>query len=495
MNILKVLIPLLCAGSAHCAVASEVADTVTAPFHADYEIEAAATVSSTGTHTPFWLISNRSGLGSPRTNTGFVRGAIHAGGTIAPRWSWSGGVDLVGSWRSESPFLVRELYGAARYRDFELTVGSRLEDDRLVDMKLSSGDLLFSGNALPIPQIHLSMPDYLNIPWLNNWLGFKAYFSLGTFTDGKWQRDFVATGALYYKDVRYHSKGLRIRIGQADRSPVTFEGGLEMAAQFGGKIMIGDSVVKKMPSSLKDVISHVIIPTGGGSSDLPGEQSNVLGNHVGEWSARLNWSAPADFKVSAYYLHFFEDHSMMFFDYVWHDGLWGLEVTLPANPFVNKFVYEYLGFKDQSGPVYWDHTPSIPEQVSGTDNYYNHYLYGGWQNRGMGIGNPLVLSPLWNANRTIGFQCNRILSHHFGLSGSPTGEIDWRILASYTRGWGTYGSPYRDVLRNFNLLAEISYAPRRLSGWSATIAGAMDRGGMIGQSNGLMLSIKKTGIL
>ena len=53
----------------------------------------------------------------------------------------------------------------------------------------------------------------------------------------------------------------------------------------------------------------------------------------------------------------------MFFDDV------GLEVTLPANPFVNKFVYEYLGFKDQSGPVYWDHTPSIPEQVSGTDNY------------------------------------------------------------------------------------------------------------------------------
>ena len=97
-----------------------------------------------------------------------------------------GGVDLVGSWRSESPFLIRELYGAIRYRAFELSAGSRLENDRLVDMHLSSGDLLFSGNAVPIPQIKLSMPGYMDIPGLNGWLGFKAFFSIGWLTDSRW---------------------------------------------------------------------------------------------------------------------------------------------------------------------------------------------------------------------------------------------------------------------------------------------------------------------
>lgn len=477
------------------AFATEGTDTLTR-FKGSYEAEATATVSDRDAKTPFWLISNRGGLGSVKPDFGFVRGAAHAMGAITDRWSWNAGVDLVASWRSESAFLVRELYGAIRYRDFQLTVGSKLTSDRLVDQKLSSGDLLFSGNSLPIPQAMINMPDYMYIPGTKNWLAFKAFFSFGMFTDSKWQKDWVNPKYKYNQDVLYHSKGLRIKIGNIDKFPVDFEGGLEMAAQFGGKQMLGDKVVHKFPTGFKDIIK-VIIPEGGGGADTPGEISNVYGNHVGEWSARVNWHNPIgnESMFSVYYLHFFEDHSMMFFDYVWHDGLLGTEVKLPKNPFVSKIVYEYFYTKDQAGPVYWDHTAEIPEQVSGLDNYYNHGLYGGWQTWGMGIGNPMLISPIWNDDHSISFKCNRVITHHMGISGDPAPQLSWRMLGSYTRGWGTYWQPYKCVRRNVNFLVEADWHPYSLKGWSGIIALGIDRGSMLGHNIGAMFTIRKTGIL
>lgn len=486
-----ILSAVICASSALSVHAAESTDSL-----GGYEVEAMASVSSPSGHTPFWFITNRAGLGSTKPNTGYVRAAAHLKGEISKYWSWRGGADLVGAWRAEAPFMIRELYGAIKYRPFELLVGSKIEDNSLVDKNLSSGDLLFSGNSLPIPQVKVSIPEYLSVPFLNNWLAFKAYASVGMFTDADWQADFVRPSARSYKDVLYHTKGLHLKVGRPDRFPLIFEGHFDMASQFGGKIMLGGEVYKKMPSSFGDFFKHIFIPTGGGGPDFPGEQSNVLGNHVGQWSARLTYAPQnSDIRVSAYYLHYFEDHSMMFFDYVWRDGLYGLDITLPKNPFISKLVYEYLSTKDQSGPVYWDHTPDIPEQVSGCDNYYNHSLYGGWFHWGQGIGNPLVVSPIWNVDHGLRFACNRVVAHHIGATGDPLSWLRWRVLASYTRGWGTYGSPYVDVKRSLNLLGEITYTPQQLNGWSATFSVGYDRGGIIGESKGLMLSIKKTGIL
>lgn len=457
-----------------------------------YEAEFEAT-ASTGRHTPFWLVSNRAGLGWVREGAGFVRGAVHADGPIGGRWSWSGGIDLVGAWRSQSSFLVREFYGAVQYRNFELTLGSRLTDDRLVDPRLSSGDMLFSGNALPIPQVRLATRDYFAVPGLNRWLGVRAYASLGMYTDGNWQHGFVRGDNKWYKEKLFHSKGIIFRIGRQDRFPLVLEGGLEMAAEFGGKAMVGDRVETSFTHGIKDIIK-VIACEGGGSNALPAEASNVLGNHVGEWSARLSYRPAPGWKVAAYYLHFFEDHSMMFMDYTWHDGFYGIEVEAPSNPFISKAVYEYLYTKDQSGAVFWQSSAGNPEQVSGRDNYYGHSLYDGWQNWGMGIGNPLLISPAWNRDGSIVFQCNRIIGHHIGLEGRPCSLLSWRMLASYTRGWGTYNKPYRDIKKNFNFLAEFICTPRQLPGWSATASVAVDAGSMLGRSTGFLLSLRKTGL-
>ena len=79
---------------------------------------------------------------------------------------------------------------------------------------------------------------------------------------------------------------------------------------------------------------------------------------------------------------------------------------------------------------------------------------------------------------------NRVKGFHIGLNGSPTSEIDYRILVSVAKHWGTYGSPYRNIRRNQNGLLEVTYKPEQIRGWSFTLAGAVDGGNMLGESWG-----------
>lgn len=462
------------------------------PDSIEYKIEAQASFSK-GQHTPFWLVSNRHGLSSIKKNNGYMRAAAFKHIDRDRRFSWGAGADLALAYNYTSTFIIQQLYGEVKYRCLGAMIGSKEINGEFTNPRLSSGNLLYSGNARPIPQIRAGIPEFTYVPYTKDWLAVKGYISFGMFTDDKWQKDFVAPNGKHTEDVLYHSKGLFLRIGDRSKSPVWAEGGLEMAAQFGGKSYTNGKVID-MPTSLKD-IWHVIIPSGGGSDTPIGEQTNVYGNHVGSWNLRLNYDISPEWNVGAYYQHYFEDHSMMFFDYKWKDCLVGIEVSVPKNPVISTFVYEYLYSKDQSAPVYWDHTPEIPEQISGIDNYYNHGIYTGWQHWGMGIGNPLMISPIYNTNGQIYFRDNRIIGHHFGMMGNPTDEIEYRLLFSYTRSWGTYSSPRKEIADNINGLLEVTYSPRRLKGFSGTLSLGADAGDILGRSAGAMITLRKSGWL
>ena len=211
------------------------------------------------------------------------------------------------------------------------------------------------------------------------------------------------------------------------------------------------------------------------------------------YNIALAWQPKADWSIRAYYEHFFEDESQMTFEYGWKDGLYGIEVQLPENRFVSNFVYEFLHTKDPTGGVVWNATPEVPEQVSGRDDYYNHYLYNCWQHWGMGIGNPLVISPIFNTNGMLHFLNNRIIGHHFGLEGNPTDELNYRLLLSFTRSWGSYDYQAPDVLNNFNGLLEVTWTPNKFRGWFGKVGVAGDTGKLLGKSFGVLLSIGKTG--
>lgn len=468
-----------------------------------YHWKAQGMAATSSGHTPFWLVNNRMGLSSTAQNNGYVRGAFFRDMSHRKRFSWGFGADIAVPYNFTSKFVIQQLYGEIRWRSLELAVGSKERYLGLVNEELGSGDMTFSQNARPVPQVFLSMPRYEWVPWTRHWLAAKAYISYGMQTDWRWQRDHVGPDGRWVDKVLFHSKGLFLRVGDPSRHQVTFEGGLEMAAHFGGTIHMidaatGEHITVHQPHGLKSFLKALIPASGSGGDHTAqlGEETNVEGNHLGQWSAAVTYKPRGtEWGFRAYYQHYFDDHSMMFFDHAWRDMLAGLEISFPKNRFVSQFVYEYLTTKDQSGAVYWDHTSEIPEQVSGRDDYYNNYLYPGWSHWGMGMGNPLVISPIYNADNSLDFKHNRVKGHHFGFKGEPFDCVDYRVLMSYTRSWGTYNNPTPTILHNFNALLEVGYHPAKLQGWDFRLGLAADGGRLLGKSVGAMLTVTKRGWL
>lgn len=462
----------------------------------EYAIEMGAT-SGWGTYAPLWLTANRQGLSSVNTESGYLRAGISRFVPLNKQLSFSAGIDLATAYNFTSSFVVQQAYADLTYRWLNLSIGSKERMPQLKNPKLSSGGMVESNNARPIPQIRLEVPDYVTIPGTHHWLHLKGHIAFGRFTDDRWQEHFASLGNKYAKDVLYHSKSIFAKVGNKERFPVVFEGGMQMSAQFGGDQYIAGQpkVAIDMPTRFVDFM-RVLIPMAGDDTTPEGEQVNIYGNHVGSWNfavtAYLN-----QWKLKAYYEHYFDDHSQMFFQYGrWKDGHIGLEVTFPKNRFIDSFVYEGLGTKDQTGPMLYDSFwGEFEEQISAKDNYYNHYLYQGWQHWGMGIGNPLLPGPLYNKNGQITFVSNRVLAHHIAFSGSPSQALNYRVLLTYSRHWGTYDNPFNEIKKQLNSLVEVTYLPPCWEGWSFTLSAALDRGNMLGNSGGGMLVIRKQGII
>lgn len=457
-----------------------------------YKAEVNATFATGGT-TPFWMVNNLQGLSSVTPDNGYVRLSAFHDMDHSRRFSWGAGVDLAAAWNFSSPFIIQQLYGEVRYRCLDAMIGSKEMSGCFNNPRLSSGNLLFSNNSRPVPQVRVGIFDYADIWGLKGWLGIKGYMSFGAFTDSRWMKSWVADGKKRSEDVLFHSKGIWLRNGNPSKFPLTFEVGIELATQFGGTHYLEDGEVVRMPHGLKDWWKAVV-PLKGGDETPDGEKANIQGNMVGCWNYCLSWRpADADWGVKAYYEHFFEDHSMLYIDYRWRDGLWGIEADFPDNRFVSAAVYEFLYMKDQSGPILWNYNDKIPCQVSGHDNYYNHYIYPGWQHWGMGIGNPLCLSPLFNNDGTMLLRSTRVIGHHLGFEGQPADEIQYKVLASYTRNWGTYWYPLPEVQNNFSALLEVTWKPARLKGWEGSLSVAGDTGSLLGNNFGVGIRIAKTG--
>lgn len=112
-------------------------------------------------------------------------------------------------------------------------------------------------------------------------------------TDGRFQRDYLINpGSKYARQVIYHSKAGYLRLGNEQKFPITFEGGLEMACQFGGTIHYTPNAdgsrrpSEKMPHKFRDFIDATL---GIGSDPADGIYANATGNTVGSRLFRLNY--------------------------------------------------------------------------------------------------------------------------------------------------------------------------------------------------------------
>ena len=467
-----------------------------------FKAEAMGSAAS-GDIAPFWFTNNRYGLATPDASSGYLRGAMwrEAAADSARRWKAGYGIDIAVPFGMDSHFVLQQLYADIQWKVIRLSVGQKERPLELKNQLLSGGAMTSSINARPLPQIRLELPEFWTIPRTRNWLALKAHIAYGAYTDNGWQRQFNHLGPqnLYTANSLYHTKAGFLRIGNAEKFPLSLTGGFEMSSQFAGEawnLKDRDDHAdpnfqphQKMPHNL-NAFWHALIPGGSDSND--GDYKNVEGNQLGSWHLRLDYNGKG-WSVGVYAEHFFEDHSQLFWQYPWKDMLYGVEINLPKNRFIQTIVYEHIGTKDQSGPIYHDGTAVLPDNIYGVDNYYNHQVYGAWQHAGFSMGHAALLSPIYNTDGNIMFRDNRINANHLGLCGTPTNEISYRVLLTHEKSWGTYPIPRSTPAKGTFLLAELSYAPHQIKGLSFTASFGRNWGTLLGDTNGGMLSIVYSG--
>lgn len=470
--------------------------------------------------TPLWLNANKYGLSSLDKTNGYVRTAVGRPlETDADRkWGIGYGVDIAVPVNYTSNVILQQAFVEARWLKGVLSVGSKEQPLNMKSQLLSSGSLALGKNARPVPEVRLALPEYWRLPFGNGWFHLRGHIAYGKMTDQNWQHDFTGKISRYADGVMYHSKSGFLMFGNQDSFfPFSVELGLEMAAQYGGTSYLpqGDGTMRELQGKggLRGMWD-AFLP--GGSEADETAYKNVSGNQLGSWMMRLNWDEDM-WRFSVYADKFFEDHSGMFnLDYdgygtgdEWDvrkkhrylfydlkDWMLGAELYFKYDRWINNVVFEYIYTKYQSGPIYHDHTPSMPDHIGGMDNFYNHHVYTGWQHWGQVMGNPLFRSPIYNEDGEIIVKNNRFTAFHLGISGHPNDQFNYRALATYQEGLGTYALPYTKRRHNVSFMLEGTYnfTVKSLRGFSVTGAYAMDFGSIFGHNAGFQLTLARTGL-
>lgn len=468
----------------------------------EYEVEA-GTILGKGDNAPFWLTANRYGKYATLPRSAYAAAALNYRQELNKGWRINAGAEIIGSTGPDNNFFLQQGFVEIAWKKIGLIVGSREQHPFLgEDIRLSSGAMVEGFNARPFPQLRIEVPEYVSVPFTKDWLQLKGYFTYGWFQDGDWQRDFVTANKKFVDKTLYHGKGLLFKVGNPTTKNWEIEIGLQMATQFGGsqykKLTDGSTQeLFQMPSSFSDYL-NVILPMKGGEDTPTSDQLNVEGNVLGTWLGAFSYHFSNGSNLRIYAEHFFEDESQMFMQYgFWKDGFLGVEYTFPQDFWIEKILWEGMNTTDQSGPILYEWYAANFEniQISACDNYYNHSFYGAWQNYGQAMGHPLLLSPIYNTDGSISFRSNRMKAHHLGVCGSIGTEWNYALKGSWTRNWGTYNNPTDDVLHQFSGIGSVTYRPEWAKGWQATLEAGLDVGKYPGNAAGIMLTVKKKGVI
>lgn len=449
-----------------------------------------------GQYAPYYFTSNTHGVTSIKPNSGYLRAGLFKNANKVQKFDYALGIDLITSYNNNSPFWIQQLYGELKYRCLGLTVGSKEYSGVFKNKYLSSGGLIWSGNARPIPQIRVGIPVFVVIPFTNEWIQLKGDISYGLFTDKNWLEDhynyqysFITTG------VWYHQKKIFFRSKEDKPFIVTI--GAELAAQFGGtqknysngelESVIEDKV------KLKDLFT-VLIPRGGDSSANGGDQAYYYGNHLGAWHAIFEYRFKNQSQLKGYFEWLFDDASGMGKLNGW-DGLWGIEYNTNRRSVISSIVLEYLQTTNQGGPIHW--APGdfpgtdLTTEATGADNYYNNFFYNGWAHHGISNGSPLIKSPAYNKDGYLCFTDNRVKAIHIGLKGNISREVTYLAKTAFRKGWGTPFIPLKNTNKIFSGFLQIDYNPRKINHWlfSGFIGIDSENGSSMGDNIGVGLKI------
>ena len=449
--------------------------------------------ASTGQYTPFWITSNTYGTAPIQPNNGYIRGDLTWDHSFQNKIKFEAQADVLAADKNTSSFWIQQLYAALSYRNLYFFVGAKERYNSMLDKDLSMGDMTYSTNARPAPEINFAFPNYTNFPFTKGYLQFKGDFAVGKAMDNNYILSTMNPGAVYNTGILYHHKSLFFK-WEDPNNHIPFWGviGLEHAAQWAGY----NSFYGSESASLRNFIRIVLCQSGDSQASL-GDQENVLGNHLGTYNLKIAYKNKK-FQMALYKQHYFEDNSGLELAN-WRDGLYGGEFSFFNQPFLQKIVLEYMQTTNQSGALhflFYDNKLYPKARGGGNDDYYNNFYYVvGWSYFGRATGNALLTSPAYNADHSLGFENNRVKAIHLGLEGKITSEFSYRALFTGMYGWGTDDLPFTKRESDFSTLIECMYSPKNLKGWRVGLQASLDKGDLYGDNLGCSLKISKTGVI
>ena len=439
---------------------------------------ALSAVISSGNYAPFWIHTNTRGSVSEQPFSGTINAAIFKNERQTKRWidySAAARVTMLIDRRFRA--YPQEAWASARLYVFRITAGFCPDEYNIdtADPILTSGNLLFSRNARPIPRITVSTNGYIPFPFLFGYLEFKAGITHG------WMIDNVFVNHSFL-----HHKYIGGRIG--GNLPVNIAYEFHHAAQWGGYSPLHGDLGNNFNS-----FKHIFFAQNGGNN--PNDQMNAEGNHLGSQQLSLiaKWKG---WRVTAYWQNIFEDAPVY---PLWRsvniaDGLWGLSIKQSHWPFINGVLYEFVNTTYQSGMLH-DIDGLV---IGGGDSYFTNGIYrNGWNFYMHTLGTPLITSPFYNSEpsqtQTLN---NRIRAHHIGLSGDIY-TFKYRLVCSHTVNYGNYN--LHDIAsnrtaknRNTAILLSVSKTVPQAWGLNFSVTLATDIGSQFGNNFGAMLTISKT---
>lgn len=430
-----------------------------------YGIEMSA-VAASGTQAPFFIHFRENGNISAAPFSGNITAGIYKPATRPNRWyDYDFGMALTGRFDTErTTGYFRQLYAHARLYIIDVTAGITPLQCGSQNPALSMGGLLFSNHAQPIPRISIGIDRYTPFPGLFGYLEIKGGLTHGWFVDASRLNPAVAT-----PEALLHYKYIGLRAGGSLPVNISYE--LHHVAQWGGI----SPYYGRFATDLK-TFTRIFIAGRGGNNQS--DQLNADGNHIGVQELALSAKWP-QWTITAYWQTIFEDKSANFIGCSNQvDGLWGVAVRQHQWPFIHSVTYEFLNTTEQDGP-YHDRDGLV---YGGQSGYYTNSSYAqGWTHFGRTIGNPFLLP-----------SNNRVRTHFAGIAGDIYG-FEYRMMAAYTRNWGTYRAPAKSY--NTALMLEVKKHVQQAWDLDFGMRIATDFGTQYGNHFGAMLTISKQGLI
>ena len=447
-------------------------------------------VLSTGSTAPFWTVHGKEGLREPDARSAQIvlGGSYHH--SISDRWDLSAELSGIVS-TGRTPFYHLQRAGVSvSHPLIELKVGALPYRHSLDFSTLSSGAMTMSDNISPIPMVMLRTPDFLSLPYTQDFASVYVDFGVGKLWDGTYLAHYIPERSVghYTLNPNWHSKAFYLRLGRRRADfPLLFTLGGIHAAQWGGKDTREE---RSKPATFSDFLRVVLAKSGGEEASVS-DQINVLGNHFGHYLLQLDYYSPIG-RWQAYNQHYFEDKSGM----EWSnggDGLWGVRWCTDRPGIVKDLLVEYLTTLNQSGGfhILQFHRPNGEGRGGGADNYYNNGEYAqGTTYMGMGIGNPLLLSPLYNTKPMVGgFRDNRLQAVHFGMGGDLPYHISYSMKLSWVKSMGLMGSPHAEPRHGVFSYISATVPLKRIPGLTMHVEGGLDGGDYTPKSAGLGIGL------